>query len=578
MSVEQVKSQIDRFLRSPDPEVLCIRGHWGTGKTHVWQAAAKALREGKDKVALDQYAYVSLFGVNSINQLRAQILQNTLPRAQIGELVTSDTLRNKLNSLEGVVKRGILGMVGLAGDSMFEAVVSSLSVMVSKQIICFDDLERKGPDLRTGDFLGYVNFLALERKCKVVILLNEEALQDADLSEFSDYLEKVVDLSLKFAPTPTQTVDIALGGAEGSPELKTLIRDRCIHLGIDNIRVVWKLLRYAREIEPLLKGYTPVVLDSVVSTIVLMGWAHLQPKFAPPKLFLTTKQNFYADIVGNPDGKYSAKEIGWMQLVRNYGYMYTDDFDIALLRGIEDGYFNPDIVKQHATELHQRAEVDEAALRLRQACRNMYDDFAADADKSLAEFSDCIRSNGRFYELHDVIPIINMFRELSRKDEGDKLLDAYLPMRKGIRDAYSLTASTLFGDKIDTDVAEKIRGFEKDAKPIYSSDELFVLLADDGYDSDITQQLSQVPVEDYVRVLETTTGEKLGTVRRALTQYNQLSNPTSAIQIIIRKTGEALTRIGEGSEFRRYQARHWGIIEKIAQLDAAAEQDANNTG
>lgn len=578
MSVEQVKSQIDRFLKSTAPEVLCIRGHWGTGKTYIWQTAARALREGKDKVALDQYAYVSLFGVNSINQLRSQILQNTVPRAQIGELVTSDTLRSKLNSLESSVKRGFLGMVGLGGDGIFEAVVSGLSVMISNQIICFDDLERKGPDLRTGDFLGYVNLLVLERKCKVVILLNDNALQDPDLSEFSDYLEKVVDVSLKFAPTPTQAVDIALEDAEGNLELKGMIRDRCTRLGIDNIRVVRKLLRYAREIEPLLDDYKPAVLNSVVSTIVLMGWAHLQPQVAPPKLFLKTKQNFYADIVGNRDGKYSAKEIEWMQLVRNYGYMRTDDFDIALLRGIEDGYFNSDIVRQHATELHQRAEADEAALRLRQAWRNLYDDFSADADKSLAEFSDCILTNGRFYELHHVIPVINMFRDLDRKEEGDKLLDAYLPMRKSIKDAYSLRHTGLFGDRIDTDVAEKIRGFEKDAKPAYSSDELFLLLADDGYNSDITQQLSQIPVEDYVRVLETTTGEKLGIVRRALTQYNQLSNPTPAIQNIIRKTGEALTRIGEGSELRRYKVRSWGIDEKIAQLDTAASQDASNDG
>ncbi|MCO6389186.1 hypothetical protein [Aliihoeflea sp. 40Bstr573] len=578
MSVEQVKLQIDRFLKSPAPEVLCIRGHWGAGKTYVWQTAAKALREGKDKVALDQYAYVSLFGVNSISQLRSHILQNTLPRAQIGELVTSDTLRSKLNSLESGVKRSFLGMVGLGGDGIFEAVVSGLSVMISNQIICFDDLERKGPDLRTGDFLGYVNLLALERKCKVVILLNEDALQDADLSEFSDYLEKVVDVSLKFAPTPTQTVDIALEGVKGNLELKAMIQDRCIRLGIDNIRVVRKLLGYAREIEPLLDGYKPAVLNSVISTIVLMGWAHLQPNVAPPKLFLTTKQNFYADMVGNRDGQYSAKEIEWMQLLRNYGYMHTDDFDIALLRGIEDGYFNSDIVKQHATELHQRAEADEAALRLRRAWRNMYDDFSADADKSLAEFSECILSNGRFYELHNVIPVINMFRDLNRKDEGDKLLDAYLPMREGIKDAYSLKDTGLFGNRIDMDVAEKVRGFEKDAKPVFSSDDLFLLLADDGYDSDITQQLSQVPVEDYVRVLETMKGEKLGIVRRALTQYNQLSNPTPAIQNIIRKTGEALTRIGEVSELRRYKVRGWGIAEKIAQLDAAAAQKTNIAG
>jgi len=32
-STDIVRSEIRRFLRSPDPEVICVTGDWGVGKT-----------------------------------------------------------------------------------------------------------------------------------------------------------------------------------------------------------------------------------------------------------------------------------------------------------------------------------------------------------------------------------------------------------------------------------------------------------------------------------------------------------------------------------------------------------------
>ncbi|KAB2949909.1 MAG: hypothetical protein F9K19_23065 [Rhizobiaceae bacterium] len=574
MTVENVISQIDRFLKTADPEVLCIRGNWGTGKTYVWQTAAKKLRDGKDKVALDQYAYVSLFGVNSINQLRTSILQNTLPRAQIGDLVTSETLKTKLDALEGGAKRGLLSMFKVAGEGVFDTVVSGLSVMTSKQIICFDDLERKGADLRAGDVLGYVSYLKEERKCKIVILLNDEALKNDDFDQFNSYLEKVVDFNLKFEPTPEQSAAIALDGADD--QVKNLVRERCIKLGIDNVRVIRKIYRLAQEIEPLLKAYKVEVLHSVVTTIVLMAWAHFQPELAPTKQFLTTRSNFYADFVGNRDGKFSATEIKWMQLIREYGYSHTDDFDHALLEGIEDGYFSKEIVERHAEELNQRVKADEAAEKLRTAWRRLQDTFTDTAEESLRQFTACLTENGRFYDLHNVVPIVNLFRDLGRREEGDRLFSAYLESRKGIKGAYDLTDTTIFGNRVDPDIREQVSRFEQGDKPRYDVDELFFRLADDGHDRSITEQLAAVPVREYVRVLKHYTGREFGIIRHALTQYNQLVNPSEAHQTIIRNVGAALEQIARESAFNKFKADGWGIFQKIAWLDQ--RQATGNTG
>ena len=34
MSTALVEKEIERFLASPEPEVLCLRGKWGVGKTY----------------------------------------------------------------------------------------------------------------------------------------------------------------------------------------------------------------------------------------------------------------------------------------------------------------------------------------------------------------------------------------------------------------------------------------------------------------------------------------------------------------------------------------------------------------
>ncbi len=38
-STEAVKNEIERFLKSTDPEVLCITGEWGVGKTYTYFVA-----------------------------------------------------------------------------------------------------------------------------------------------------------------------------------------------------------------------------------------------------------------------------------------------------------------------------------------------------------------------------------------------------------------------------------------------------------------------------------------------------------------------------------------------------------
>ena len=69
MSIDVVGREIARFLRSTDPEILCLRGKWGVGETFAWQRYILDAKS-KGEIGLDRYAFVSLYGVNSADQLQ----------------------------------------------------------------------------------------------------------------------------------------------------------------------------------------------------------------------------------------------------------------------------------------------------------------------------------------------------------------------------------------------------------------------------------------------------------------------------------------------------------------------------
>jgi hypothetical protein len=75
MSTNLVREEVAKFLARVTPEALCIRGKWGVGKTFAWGKALEAAQADK-RVALKSYSYVSLFGVNSLDELKFAIFEN----------------------------------------------------------------------------------------------------------------------------------------------------------------------------------------------------------------------------------------------------------------------------------------------------------------------------------------------------------------------------------------------------------------------------------------------------------------------------------------------------------------------
>jgi hypothetical protein len=298
MSIDLVRREFGRFLASPNPEVICIKGKWGVGKTHSWNACLREAQRSK-KIALGSYSYVSLFGLDSLDQLKYAIFENSVAASDIGIEPSVESFRSNALSVGKQVGRKSLTMLAtLPAVRNYGAALQSLAFLsVTRKIVCIDDLERKGAHLSMKDVLGLVSYLREHKQCKVALILNDGELSTADRDDFDKFNEKVIDASLEFAPSPSECVTIAL--TERTP-IHEQLAIGCEALGISNIRIIRKIERLASRVAPLLQDLNEKVIHQAVLSLTVLGWCVYDPARAPAIEFLKTQRSKYAFGLEDP--------------------------------------------------------------------------------------------------------------------------------------------------------------------------------------------------------------------------------------------------------------------------------------
>ncbi|UST81442.1 P-loop NTPase fold protein [Pseudomonas siliginis] len=292
--MEHLNQSLDHFFLN-DSNVVVIKGEWGVGKTHFWDSYFKDRKEAKLFTQI-AYSYVSLFGKNSIEQIQSEIFSCAVKLAsdeEIDEYADAVALQNNsvssyLMDLAGsqsskvkeAVKKGAgwaRKNLGMAKDLPYLNKISSLidkfgNAFISKYIVCFDDIERKGKGLKIKDLMGLVDELAKRKNCKVVLIFNEKSFDEADdLKQFESYREKVVDVELLYRPTWQNNLDHVFSERDfGWEAAREVVRA----FDIVNVRVIKKIKQlYAHHSDFFNAASSTVVHEFNVHAAVL-AWAY----------------------------------------------------------------------------------------------------------------------------------------------------------------------------------------------------------------------------------------------------------------------------------------------------------------
>lgn len=232
--------KIIELLESKDKSFcLAIIGEWGIGKTYFW----KTYIQNK----LSQVVYITLFGKEHYSQILEEIVMQVCKRH-------NKAAKSITNIVSAMTKLATNGFVNINADALFSVIKKD---DFEKMVICFDDIERKSDKLSMRDFMGLVAHLRDIKECKVVIILNDNKINNAnekqdDCLDFQIYKEKCVDYEFKIIDSNQMASLILKNEFENIENLKD--REKLIELGLKccavdfeyNLRYLLKAIKNVR--------------------------------------------------------------------------------------------------------------------------------------------------------------------------------------------------------------------------------------------------------------------------------------------------------------------------------------------
>ena len=555
MSIEVIKDQISRFLSSDKTEVMAIKGGWGVGKTFSWK---KFLKEAslENRINLERYSYVSLFGINSLEAFKYTIFENVVNREMIGTEASVETFKNNAASLiELLGRKSFAALRSTPIVKSFGPAIESISFLsLNSTLICIDDLERKGKGLEIKDVLGLVSLLKDQKKCKVVLLLNdgEEGLKDYD-----KYREKVIDIELAFAPDPEECASIAY--SEKTPTYFRL-RELTTSLGIRNIRILKNIERLVTLSLPLTEGFEPEISDQVLHSLVLFSWSYFCSESntkIPPLDFITSKGY---TLLGIGDEELDEDQKKWQTTLQDYNYQLTDELDLILAEAVKTGYFVDQELIEKASIKNQEILASKSERSFSKAWHLYHDTFSNNADEVINGLYESFKENCKYITPTNLNGTVTLFRELGEDDKASEIIDIYIESRKDESELFNIKEINIFGDIRDQEVIGRFNDIYKQSVNTETAKQVLHRIAgQNDWNPGDEVMLANTSVDDYYNLFKAETGRHLSSFVTTCLKFGQFANASDQHKKITDRATTALRRIADESEINKRRVKKFGV-------------------
>jgi hypothetical protein len=555
------KAEIARFLRGSDPGVLCVTGEYGVGKTFLWRSVLDDLRKSKD-LSLERYSYVSLFGLNSLDDMKSALFENMewLDRdptnfAQRGK-AGAKALAARAKKLSELA--GALPWVG----QVFTKARSLYFSLIQNQIVCIDDLDRRSNNLALKDVLGLISFLREQRGCKVALLLNAEKLGD-EKAEFDALLEKVVETKVVLAPTAAESAAIALPAQD---TVSVALRFHCETLGIRNIRVVKQIERLAGRVDDLLMEFPQPIRNQATHSLTLFGWSKYDRDSAPTMAFLKISSLEYRLLRDEKAPRPKEEEV-WATLLEKYQFSRADNFDLALMEYIDSMVFNAEKILAAARALQEQQRIATLHGTFDAAWRTFHDSFDDNEDRVVNDIVDGAKQSYEVVTLRHLNEVISFLKRLGRKAEAREVLEFFANKRN---DAGYWTAEhdPFERGPLDPDVNAVIEQKKPSGSKEFDVTEALIRAGRDC-DQDTIARLATVSAQTYCDLISAAKGERLRSLVLSAFEFRRISNATDDMRRVVSLMEEALRMVGRKSRLNELRIKKYGVSIGSTSTDAS---------
>ena len=322
ITTNTIQDRLIELLNSTQSFGIALNGKWGVGKTFFWNQLIE------EKFSAKKTAYISLFGVETIQQIKNDLLL---------QIYTQNGFVKKIKDKVGSFK--LYGMDISLALSWFE------KKDFENVIVCFDDFERISDKLKLKDVLGLISELKEQKKCTVVLILNKDKLKEDDLSKYKD---KIVDYDFNYEPTVVESFSLI---KDNLKSFKQYPLEYFQKYEINNIRIMKRVINALNDyacFEESLKDFKDIEKELVENILEISTINALKLSVDFEKLSKYSMQNYL-------DKKNKEKNEDYDQLLKyiNFGYsgyFYMSDITYNVVDYIKNSIVDKDSLQQSINE------------------------------------------------------------------------------------------------------------------------------------------------------------------------------------------------------------------------------------
>jgi hypothetical protein len=451
-------AELKRFLSSPDQKVLLLHGNWGTGKTYFWNEFVKKERKHIQETF---YSYVSLFGATSVSNVKGLIVLGGDSTRESNKLVTGwrRTKKWAVNKRKyfDQLKVPYLGSIGALMPAAEELLIKDF-------LVCFDDLERRNPQLNLEQLFGLVSVLKEQNSCRVVIVCNEEELLPRDRRTLNKYREKIIDRQLTYNPPFDENFRIIF------PDDDAAIREVFDRLRLNNIRVFQQTRWCVEYFESLLKNRHDVFVQRFRQQCAKLAAVH----FAYSKEIELDKIRSTSWMLADWSQRAGVSDPA-AELIGAIQFMPTkaDDFIIAYLR---DGYCNLAELKPIVDQLNQEHKRSEADMALGRFWETVWDTYHNDTARVTNDAEVLLKKYNAYLPFRYSADVLKFVKKISPPFDVDLLKE--LAANSLIPDADVATLRDIMAECKSPAIQKAAKEKQASLKPRKTIGELVVALGE----------------------------------------------------------------------------------------------------
>lgn len=317
---------------------IAITGPWGVGKTFFWKRCIDEYNFKK------KYVYISLFGLESLSDLKTHIYSN------IENNHSTLEIPRWIRGLPSILKDTRVSQFGLsASTKIFDSLMFN---QVKDAIICFDDFERMSNKLDIKDVMGLANYLKLEKNCQIILILDEDKAEGDNKKKYADYKEKLVDETIVINSVEhlirANSIDVGI-----DEPLVDLMVEFAKELDIHNFRFFQKVIKLYQQFRNKLPEEVANSTKEIILTRIIQGFfiqdfgVNSEMSWEDLRIVIEPKQTKWSD-------KKKQTYLKFDRLFSSYNYfLKQDDWCLEFRKWFEqkDDFSNENLIKLAQSEL-----------------------------------------------------------------------------------------------------------------------------------------------------------------------------------------------------------------------------------